>query len=398
MTSPGQPNANPFLQASRQAGDRLAGAGMGQPNAASMSNLISRSRAGQHRGISKLGTESRLKELSMQKATAISVVLHVTSPVVLAVLALLLMLLLSWLMHFNFWDFFKPQQKRADMEFTLVRDTQATKPEHPLFKGNFNQRAGGKRNPDQTVKATEDPAQSAPAKKQEVTQPKPEPVAQQALQPAPQPPKPQPKQPAQPKAADKPAFKPLISLPSKAAQAPEPSETASGPVASVSHSSSASATGPASSQIASLGSSFSGIGTQGSLGNPQGGPGLSGVDVEQDVDYGPYMAELQRRIKLNWESPRSTRDRKIVVLFYVARDGNLVNDRGQAFQPGVNPLSLVEFVKSSGDQDADLAAVEAIRRSVPFRPLPPTEKAAMVPIQFTFDYNVLSPKGANKRG
>ena len=36
-------------------------------------------------------------------------------------------------------------------------------------------------------------------------------------------------------------------------------------------------------------------------GNPNGAPG---IDTIREPDFGPYMRELQRRIKMNWDPPK----------------------------------------------------------------------------------------------
>ena len=117
-----------------------------------------------------------------------------------------------------------------------------------------------------------------------------------------------------------------------------------------------------------------------SAGNPQEGKAKDvGVDVAQDVDYGPFMADLQKRISRNWIPPRGMESRKVLLLFYVQRDGKVVK---------------VEVEKSSGDQAADRSAIEAVQVSAPFMALPPQIKEDLLPVEFTFDYNVLNPRNA----
>lgn len=104
-----------------------------------------------------------------------------------------------------------------------------------------------------------------------------------------------------------------------------------------------------------------------------GGGGAPGIDALPDPDYGAYMAELQRRIKRNWRPPKAQEDKRVVVLFRIARDGRL--------------LSLT-IKTSSGYVEADEAAKAAVRLSSPFRPLPAGHREADLPVEFTFDYNV----------
>ena len=95
-------------------------------------------------------------------------------------------------------------------------------------------------------------------------------------------------------------------------------------------------------------------------------------------DITVYMRELQRRIKLNWNPPKGNESKRVVLLFKIAKDGRL--------------LSCSVF-KSSGLQNADKAALNAVHLAAPFRPLPPEYKGQSIDIQFTFDYNVF---GATK--
>jgi len=93
-----------------------------------------------------------------------------------------------------------------------------------------------------------------------------------------------------------------------------------------------------------------------------------------DVDFGPYMANLQRNIKRMWFPPQRQESRRVVVMFKVDRGGH---------------LSDLKVSKSCGVAVADEAAINAVENAAPnFKPLPagaPPE----VTIEFTFDYNVL---------
>ena len=124
------------------------------------------------------------------------------------------------------------------------------------------------------------------------------------------------------------------------------------------------------------GSGRSGSGSGG--GNPGGGGGRPGIDAIREPDFGPYMRELQRRIKMNWDPPKGNESKRVVLLFKIAKDGRL--------------LSCSVF-KSSGLPNADKAAINAVHLAAPFSPLPPDFKGQSIDIQFTFDYNVF---GATK--
>ena len=86
--------------------------------------------------------------------------------------------------------------------------------------------------------------------------------------------------------------------------------------------------------------------------NPNGRPSL---DATKDVDFGPYMADLQRRIKRAWFPPKGNESKRVVVQFKVHRGGELSNLR---------------IDHSSGVAVADQAALKAVENAAPFRPLP----------------------------
>lgn len=116
-----------------------------------------------------------------------------------------------------------------------------------------------------------------------------------------------------------------------------------------------------------------GRGTGGYAGNPGGGGGRPGIDAIREPDFGPYMRELQRRIKFNWHPPKGNESRKVVLLFKIAKNGQLLSCR---------------VYRSSGLPAADQAALNAVKLTAPFRPLPAEYKGTNIDIQFTFDYNV----------
>ena len=102
--------------------------------------------------------------------------------------------------------------------------------------------------------------------------------------------------------------------------------------------------------------------------------------------WGPYMRELEQRIKRNWIPPKEETSKRVVVTFTVAKDGKLLEQH---------------ITKSSGAPLADKAAIDTIKKTAPFRPLPEEFKGYSVPIEFTFDYNVLnnnvSPLSSKKK-
>jgi TonB family protein len=114
--------------------------------------------------------------------------------------------------------------------------------------------------------------------------------------------------------------------------------------------------------------------------NVLGGPHESDKPKEvpsiatEPIDWGPYMADLQRRIKRAWFPPRGQEDRRVVLTFKVHSNGE---------------LSHLRLTGSSGYAEADRQALAAVENAAPFQHLP---KGASddADIQFTFDYNVYS--------
>jgi len=102
------------------------------------------------------------------------------------------------------------------------------------------------------------------------------------------------------------------------------------------------------------------------------------LEAEKDVDFGPYMADLQRRIKRAWFPPKGNESKRVMVVFKVHRNGTMSNLRLQ---------------RSSGLAIADQAALKAVQNAAPFRQLPDGAPAD-VDIQFTFDYNVFKGSGS----
>jgi TonB family protein len=98
------------------------------------------------------------------------------------------------------------------------------------------------------------------------------------------------------------------------------------------------------------------------------------ISAQADVDFGPYMSDLQKRIKSAWLPPKGCESKRVIVVFKVHRDGALSNQR---------------ISHSSGVAVADQAALKALESAAPFRPLPAGASENM-DIQFTFDCNVFN--------
>ncbi len=98
------------------------------------------------------------------------------------------------------------------------------------------------------------------------------------------------------------------------------------------------------------------------------------INKTEDVDFTPYMQKLQNDIKRNWNPPKTNESRHTVVLFKVSKTGELLK---------------LDLKKSSGCEECDKAAAEAVIYTSPFEPLPVEFKGDNVDIHFTFDYNVI---------
>jgi len=366
---------------------------------------------------------SKPEVIPFKRSLAISTALH---PAVVLLIWLITVALA--LMGINLSLFKKPQaQLKKDIEFVLV-DKEAT-PRNPNTKNraDMNSRSGGVNDPKRKV-SMPSPAPKKASKPSAAAQSANKLIKKQQNQ-IKQQPKPQPAKTQQPKAAqNKPVQKPAAqNKPSPAKPAPPTARPSSRPVSSPAPTPKPSsaftvaapkgapvgktlATGPvggtsaptgAKSGASSSGSGKSGSsyapkpslspsagggsgqlargtgssGGSGNIGNPGGGGGAPGIDALREPDFGPYMRELQRRIKLNWDPPKGNESKRVVLLFKIAKDGRLLSCRVH---------------KSSGMPLADQAALKAVELTAPFRPLPADFKGQSIDIQFTFDYNVFN--------
>ena len=367
-------------------------------------------------------------EVSFAKSLIISLILHP-----LCVFLIWLTILALTLLGLVIPRADRPDWKKKDLEFVIVTNEAEPIDKNTKYRSDRNSRAGGKHDPTKRVSEPSpapSPAQSpspapAPAPKQPVQKPAPAPKAvqkpvqkpvQQAPQvqkpipkPAPQPAKPtapvqrpvykpttEPPRPAMPKLATAPKSPFSVAVPkTEAPVGPRPSAgtgTSTGTLAQGGGSSRGTGTGMPSPQLSpSRGTGSSGSGTTsgtggtgsrgtgygtGSMGNPgPGNPsGPPGIDAIKSPDWGPYMRELERRIKRNWNPPKGDASKRVVVLFKIGRDGRLLS---------------IRVSKSSGSISNDDAAKAAIELTAPFKPLPPEFKGSNIDIEFTFDYNVL---------
>lgn len=88
-----------------------------------------------------------------------------------------------------------------------------------------------------------------------------------------------------------------------------------------------------------------------------------------DMNFGPYMLQVQRRIKRSW-SPPGGQTAVVKVHFKIHTGGR---------------LSSLRLVRSSGNGSYDEAALQAVRMASPFMPLP-EGRTAPLDIEFDFSY------------
>lgn len=356
--------------------------------------------------------------IPIKKSFAIATALH---PAVVGLIYLITMALALMGIHLFTFNKFKPQPKR-DIEFVLVDKPGKPRDLNTKNRADMDSRSGGVNDPKRAVsmpspapKKPQKPSAAAAsankiikkqqaAKQQTQTVKKPQPQKAVQNQPVQQPAKvnkPSPAKPAPPTArpSAKPTSSPApVAKPSTPFNVPAPKGApvgktlATGPIGGTSSGVGTARTGgavssggsgayaprPSLSPSASSGGSGqlargSSGGGSGNVGNPGGGGGAPGIDALREPDFGPYMRELQRRIKLNWDPPKGNESKTVVLLFKIARDGRLLSCR-------VN--------RSSGLPSADQAALKAVELTAPFRPLPADFKGQSIDIQFTFDYRV----------
>lgn len=338
--------------------------------------------------------KSSKEKFPLEKAMAISSAMHVFIALLIVLLPLLLFLL-----GINLSLFEKPKPKVKDIEFVLVNQPEE-KPINPRtkYRAEKNTRAGGKHDPRKAVSAPEPVAPKSVARSSGGSRPTVVRHHKQATQ-APRATQPVQKRIEEPQAPPRPVPvqtipRPRLSAP-RGFHVPVPSTKAGktragGPVTSGPIGYSAPSGGPSPMMSSGSGEGSRGHGRGrnssgysaggGQAGNPgPGNPnGRPGIDAVKEPDWGPYMRELQRRIKRNWDPPRGNESKRVVVMFKIAKDGRL--------------LSL-KTMKSSGNIEADKAAMSAVELTAPFSPLPPEHREGSIDIQFTFDYNVFSVGG-----
>lgn len=109
-----------------------------------------------------------------------------------------------------------------------------------------------------------------------------------------------------------------------------------------------------------------------------GDPGASsGSGDSSDIDYGAYLANMQRKIKKAWFPPRGNESKTVTLKFKIHKNGEVTD---------------IRLAKGSGISQVDDAATQAVQSAAPFGPLP-AGSPDVIDIKFTFDYNVFNAGG-----
>lgn len=98
----------------------------------------------------------------------------------------------------------------------------------------------------------------------------------------------------------------------------------------------------------------------------------------QGVDFGPYLARVVYVVRRNWyqvipESARLGEKGRVAIVFEILKDGS---------------VPQLRVVGSSGLDHLDRAALNGIRASIPFPPLPTEFTGNHLVLQFIFLYNI----------
>ena len=115
----------------------------------------------------------------------------------------------------------------------------------------------------------------------------------------------------------------------------------------------------------------------GNAGAPKAGVANKYDNDGLDIDLGPYVATVQRKIMRNWVMPNDNANKKTVLFLRISKSGNLM---------------ILNVKTPSGDTVNDNAAINAVKVSQPFPALPTGYKASYADIILTFDYNVSARK------
>lgn len=99
------------------------------------------------------------------------------------------------------------------------------------------------------------------------------------------------------------------------------------------------------------------------------------VNRLEEIDWTPFMKDMETKIKNNWQIPSKTdKSKGTTLIFKVGKNGELLS---------------VSIMRSSGVMENDEAAIAAVKAAAPFRKLPDEYKKSFLTLDFTFDYSIL---------
>jgi periplasmic protein TonB len=90
-------------------------------------------------------------------------------------------------------------------------------------------------------------------------------------------------------------------------------------------------------------------------------------------DAGAYLDQVESRIMAVWKLPEKLDGKKVIVRMRLERSGRVSN---------------VRVEKSSGDKKFDASAIEAVRRAMPFPPVPESAKVIVGDLHMVLDPTV----------
>ncbi|VEP18185.1 TonB family protein [Hyella patelloides LEGE 07179] len=99
----------------------------------------------------------------------------------------------------------------------------------------------------------------------------------------------------------------------------------------------------------------------------------SGVDAQQDLDLGPYFAEVRRRVRRNWQPSSPGDNRQTILAFSIQRNGQITG---------------LQIRQSSGSPKVDRESLEAVQKAGPFAALPANFPNEQLDVEFNFNIYV----------
>lgn len=92
------------------------------------------------------------------------------------------------------------------------------------------------------------------------------------------------------------------------------------------------------------------------------------------INWNNYIDNINDKINSNWRPPQEAGVKNVVVSYEIDKAGDLIN---------------YEIIESSGSILSDNAAIEAIKNSAPFEPLPEEYKGKSLSVEYKFKHNFI---------